>query len=129
MDAPMAEGIIKGMEGAHAEMVQWTLDMDKALKEEIGPRPFGLDSVPERTQIRHGALIWDNEQAWQTLLQTHGWKPGGPIPKAVIKYGEQLVRLKAKFPEEFKAGQKGEQGSQLLANGLVPPEENDVQTS
>lgn len=116
------EGIISSLEGAHAEMVNWTVQMADALEKEIGPRPFGLDSVPERTQIKHGAMIWDDANAWTLLLQSHGWQPGGVIPKGVIEYGKRLVRLKEKYPDEFEAGQKGAAGQRLMEQGLVDDE-------
>ena len=108
------QGIVHGLEGAYAEMVDWTVKAANEMAEEIGPRPFGLDSVPERVQAKHGALIYNDPQAWTILLQSHGWQPGGPLPRAVIEYGQRLVRLAAKYPDEFVEGTKAAEMARMM---------------
>lgn len=101
-------------------MSQWTVDTWHQLQAELGPRPFGTEQLPQRTQAMHGALIYHDPEAWTALLQQHGWKgPGTPVPKAVVDYGQRLSKLVEKYPDEAQKGFQAAAGERLMG-GQTP---------
>lgn len=111
----MADGIVSSLEAAHDQMSQWTVDTWHQLQQELGPRPFGTEQLPQRTQAMHGALIYHDPEAWTSLLQQHGWKgPGTPVPKAVVDYGQRLSKLVEKYPEDAQKGFRAAAGERLM---------------
>lgn len=109
-----AQTIVTGMEEAHANMVNWTINMAKQLGMAIGERPFGTEKLPERTQAAHGGLLYNDPEAWDKLLKEHGWQgPGQPVPKSVVKYAQNLETLRQKFPEDFNSGVRAYQSRQV----------------
>ena len=118
----MSQGIVAGFEEAFKQMTQWTVDQAHEMSAAIGPRQFGQEKLPERVQAQHAGLVHDDQQAWESMLQAHGWQgPGSPVPKNVIDYGQRVMRLSQKYPDEFQAGQRAYQGLSLLGGSQASP--------